>query len=141
MWSSSVHASSSLPSRDNEMRHGAPVCATDSSMWMVSGPGAMAVTSPENWLSCAPQGPFLMPVSELRAVGHAKREWDEEASESSMRAWSNAAARANVESGAVRAYGSPEKPRRPSLRSSDFRGLSGRVAPADSCGRVNEGLA
>ena len=82
-----------------------------------------------------------MPVSELRAVGHAKREWDEEASESSMRAWSNAAARANVESGAVRAYGSPEKPRRPSLRSSDFRGLSGRVAPADSCGRVNEGLA
>ena len=87
MWSSSVHASSSLPSRDNEMRHGAPVCATDSSMWMVSGPGAMAVTSPENWLSCVPQGPFLMPVSELRAVGHAKREWDGEASESSMRAW------------------------------------------------------
>ena len=87
MWSSSVHASSSEPSRDNEMRHGAPVCATDSSMWMVSGPGAMAVTSPENWLSCAPQGPFLMPVSELRAVGHAKREWDGEASESSMRAW------------------------------------------------------
>ena len=87
MWSSNVHASSSEPSRDNEMCHGAPVCATDSSMWMVSGPGAMAVTSPENWLSCAPQGPFLMPVSELRAVGHAKREWDEEASESSMRAW------------------------------------------------------
>ena len=110
-------------------------------MWMVSGPGVMAVTSPENWLSCAPQGPFLMPVSELRAVGHAKREWDEEASESSMRAWSNAAARANVESGAARAYGSPEKPRRP-LRQK-FR-LPRTFRPDGTCGLfkgVNEGLA
>ena len=76
MWSSRVHAPSSLPSSESDTRHGAPVCATDSSMCSVSGPGAMLVTAPEKSFSSFPQGPSLMPVLELRAGGHAKRECD-----------------------------------------------------------------
>ena len=36
----------------------------------------MLVTAPEKSFSSLPQGPTLMPVLELRAGGHAKRECD-----------------------------------------------------------------
>ena len=43
-------------------------------MWIVSGPGAIVVTAPEKSSRSLPHGPVLIPVSGLRAGGHANRE-------------------------------------------------------------------